>query len=80
MQEVKNTQDRIHDLLVQQVDEHEREVLEMISAVQSEEQKQNPPNQGVPVSIVQKLTEFTNAKGEYIMNEWRSLLPRLITT
>jgi dipeptidase len=72
MQEVKATQDRVHAQLVQDTNANEQEVLALLSSA--------PSKASVAQQVVQKLTDFTNAKGEYIMNEWRSLLPRLITT
>jgi hypothetical protein len=74
MQEVKATQDRVHAQLVRDAATNEQEVLALISSASS------AGKATVAQQVVQKLTEFTNAKGEYIMNEWRSLLPRLITT
>ena len=69
MQEVKATQDRVHAQLVQDAAVFEKEVQDLLAAGGDKAKK-----------VVQALTDFTNAKGEYIMDEWRSLLPRLITT
>lgn len=69
MQEVKATQDRVHAQLVADAAAHEKDVLTLLAAANTAKNV-----------VVQKLTDFTSAKGEYIMGEWRDLLPRLITT
>ncbi len=69
MQEVKATQDRVHAQLVADAGAHERDVMSLLAAAATAKNV-----------VVQKLTDFTSAKAEYIMGEWRDLLPRLITT
>lgn len=69
MVEVKATQNRIHAQLVADASAHEQEVLALLAAATTAKDV-----------IVQKLTDFTTVKGEYIMAEWRDLLPRLIST
>ena len=71
MQEVKATQDRIHAQLVQSVDAKEKEVMALITAAKDES--------AVSSQIVQQFTEFTQSQVEFIMAEWRDLLPRLIS-
>ena len=77
MQEVKNTQDRVHAQLVADLAVHERNVLSILAASAT---ASGSAAAGAVAQVVALLTEFTNAKGEYIMVEWRDLLPRLITT
>lgn len=71
MQEVKRTQDSIHAAIVQDATALEKDLLALQKADEKGEKKKE---------VVEKLTDFTNTKGEFIMSEWRSLLPRLITT
>ena len=74
MQEVKNTQDRIHAQFVLDAAENERTLLlELVN-------KDPPHSIAQSNSVVEQLTLFTNTVGEHVVQEWRNLLPRLITT
>ncbi len=70
MQDVQATIDRIHAQLVRDTAANEKTVLGEISA--SKVASSDP-------SVIQRLTDFTNEKGEFIQTEWRKLLPQLIT-
>ena len=61
---------RIHAQLVQDTAAHEKTVLGLLASTTT---------QGTSAEVVQALTEFTNAKSEFIQTEWRALLPHLIT-
>jgi dipeptidase len=91
MQEVKRTQDYIHAHIVQEAADMEKRVLALLSDAEKDAKDDKKDKDGdkkedkkeeksADKDVVKTLTEFTNTQGEYIMEEWRQLLPRLITT
>ena len=68
MVDVRAVISRVHTQLVQDTAAFEKTILKQIAA-----------SKGASVEVVKALTEYTSVKSEYIQNEWRALLPHLIT-
>lgn len=73
MVDVRAAISRIHAQLVQDAAAHEKTLLSQLSAAKGKSAAAEE------AKVVKALTDFTNAKGEFIQSEWRSLLPQLIT-
>jgi hypothetical protein len=71
MREVKRTQDYVHAKLAQDVQGIEIAVKAMLAA---------DSHGSADKAIVGTLTDFVNARANYVVSEWQALLPRLITT
>ena len=75
MQEVKNTQDRIQAKFNKEVQALEQVILTILDS--------NPygaPHGAHTEEVVPMLTAFTHTAGKHVVEQWRDLLPRLITT
>jgi hypothetical protein len=79
MQEVNNVIDRVHAQIVKDKASNERDVMAMLALSSSSSGADSVNAAAVKAQVIEKITAFTNTKGDYILSEWQDLLPRLIT-
>jgi hypothetical protein len=79
MQEVRNTQDRVHARLRADVDAVEKSVLALLRDSEAQGGSSSAKMGEDDKKIVHLLTDFVQTSGAYVLTEWQDLLPRLIS-